>query len=93
MADQTLTLTYSTTTGVVTQSGLTSSMPDVMRSILTQLGISFASGAQNGRLVDKQRFTSAPHRASIITRFNEIFDQDPNPYHATDNVTLTLTSA
>ena len=92
MADQTLTLTYNAISGRVTQSGLTSAMPDVMRRILTQLGISFPDGANEGQLIDKERFKVVRHRASVITRFNEIFDQDPNPYHATDNVTLTLTS-
>ena len=93
MADQTLALVYSTTTGRVTQSGLTgNALPDVVRLILAQQGIVFPNGSMVGRLIDKNRFTHARHRATIITTFNAVFDQDPNPYHATDNITVTLTS-
>ena len=92
MADQTLTLTYSTSSGRVTQSGLTSVMPVVMQRILTQLGISFQPGESRGRLLDKTSF-GAEKRAAVVTAFNAIFDQDPNPAHATDNFTLVLTAA
>ena len=91
MADQTLTITYNTTTGLCTHSGLTSAMPNVMRRILTQLGIGVPVDANTGSIIEPGNF-GTNRRAQIIASFNSVFDQDPNPYHATDNVTLTLTS-
>ena len=93
MADQVLAIVYNTTTGVVTHSGLTgNAMPAVVAKVLATLGISLGGhGPLEGRILDKSTF-NAYRRAEIIRRFNAKFDGDPNPYHATDNITLTLTS-
>jgi len=88
MADQVLTLTYSTTTQLVTQSGLTAPMGEAMRRFLSRYGIDISSGW----LTKPSEFT-AERRAHVITKFGELFDQDPNPQHATDNFTLVLTAA
>ena len=92
MADQVLTILYNTSNGRCSQSGLTGGvLPDAVAKILATLGINFIA-VNDGRLVDKQRFTRASARADVVRRFNEKFNQDPNPYHATDNLTLVLTS-
>ena len=90
MADQILTLTYSTTTQLVTASGLTALMGAAMLRFLIRYGIDFSGGS--GWLVKPTEFT-AERRAHVITKFNDLFDQDPNPQHATDNFTLVLTAA
>lgn len=92
MADQILTLTYSTTTRLVTQSGLTAPMGAAMARLLTRNGIAFRDGNSVGRLQGDTAAFTAKRRASIITTFNDTFDQDPNPQHATDNFTLVLTA-
>lgn len=92
MADQVLTLTYSTTGArVVTQSGLTAPMGAAMTRLLARWGITGLDGS-TGRLNDPGAFT-AERRAALVTKFNDMFDQDPNPQHATDNFTLVLTAA
>ncbi len=94
MADQVLTIVYNTTTGVVSHSGLTSNaLPDVIKKLLMQHGIDFSVGGPlQGRLNDRSTFNAAK-RGQIIRKFNGRFDQDPNPYHATDNITLVFTAA
>ena len=93
MANQTLTLTYNTTgRRRVTQSGLTSPMGDAMRRFLSRWGIHFDRGAAVGYLNDPAAFTVG-RRGSLVAAFNAAYDQDPNPQHATDNFTLTLTAA
>lgn len=90
MANQVLTLTYNTTTQGVVASGLTMLMGAAMQRFLLRYGIDFSGG--QGWLVKPTEFT-AERRAHIITKFGELFDQDPNPQHATDNFTLVLTAA
>ena len=92
MADQTLTVTYSTITGKVTHSGLTGTMTNAVRAILTALGISFPPDSNQGMLIDPSRFTSAQERTEAIRRFNNRLDSDPNAFSLTDNLTLVLTS-
>ena len=85
MADGTLTVTYNTTTGKAKLSGIV--VTDVIRRLLCQLGVIVRDGEMQGKLADR-----ANTRASVLVRFNAIFDQDPNPYHATDNLTITFTA-
>ena len=88
MAVQTLALVYSTVTGRVTQSGLTSNaMPVAVARALSALGIVFEPRATEGRLLDKAGFT-AEKRAGIITRFNERFGHPRQPVDVvTDSTT------
>ncbi len=94
MADQTLALTYYPATGRVTHAGLTSGiMPSMVATLLSSMGILFGPASNEGRLVDNGWLSTAAVRGNIVNKFNARFDQDPNPFHATDNLTLTLTEA
>jgi len=88
MADGVLTGNFNVTTGDVYWSGIV--MSPVICRILTQLGIDTKDDSMIGKLIDRKGFTGHK-KSSLITTFNAIFDQDPNPYHATDNLTLVLT--
>ena len=92
MADQVLTLTYSLTTQKVTQGGLAGAMHASMQRLLTRHGIHWPGGAGRGWLSRPTEFDAAK-RASIVTAFDALFDQDPNPAHATDNFSLVFTAA
>lgn len=92
MADQVLTLVYTTNSGLVTHSGITgNAMPAVCARVLSTKGIIFEPGAYEGRTL--RDLGDAGNRAEIITYFNSKFDKDPNPYHDTDNLTLIISSA
>jgi len=90
MADGVLTVTYDST-GRVKLSGIV--VTNVIRRILCQLGITVRDDDMQGLFNDRRWFDSAKNRTHVITRFNAYFDQDPNPYHATDNLTLAITAA
>lgn len=89
MADGVLTVTYNTTNGNVKLSGIV--VTDAIRRELCRLGIIVRDGDMQGTLSDKSNF-SANTRGSITTRFNEKFNQDPNPYHSSDNLTIAFTA-
>ena len=79
MAITTLALVYSTVTGRVTHSGITSNaMPATMARTLSALGIIFEPGAYEGWLACKTGF-DAKKRARIIAGFNKKFGHPLNP--------------
>jgi hypothetical protein len=90
MADGVLTVTYNKYNGRVKLSGIV--VTDVIRGVLSKLGVDVKPGEMQGQIIDRRNW-DASKRGVIVEQFNRKFDQDPNPYHATDNLTITFTEA
>ena len=91
MAARTLTITYNLTDGHCTATLPSGTFNDAVRAQLTRHGISFPPGSNDGRILDPGGF-SAARRAQIVTDINARFDAAVNPFHATDTLSLVLTS-